>query len=185
MTNIEDSFENFLLKQNSIRERNIIVTSIKQDFLNGKLDLPIPIWKIDDNEIDLTLQRDKIHPKLLEKGISVIKDVSLDRLLNLFTIQDQRMFTGKELFDNKFNDTTISTILDFWKKDQSLLPPTICIFNKDYMELVCKNGIPSKELQPIDGKHRLRTAIYCGASKIPILVPTFQLEWVKKKLFTV
>lgn len=77
---------------------------------------------------------------------------------------------------------TISRVWDHWLNNQKLIPPTIIIFDQRYMDLLVPGGIPSRELQPIDGKHRLNVAYYFGAETMPIIVLERQVLSIRRRL---
>jgi ParB-like chromosome segregation protein Spo0J len=147
----------------------------------GTLPRPDIQWHQNLQDIDLSLQPDKLHLKLVAEGLSILPNVRLKTLVSRMREADAAIFRRKKLYEHA-GDHQTSRALDLWLQGEKLIPPTILIFDQPFMDLVCRHGIPSTELQPVDGKHRLSICCYFGIHAIPILVLERQLDQIKRIL---
>jgi hypothetical protein len=151
-------------------------------YKSNTLLIPEVRWHIDSTKIDLSLQRDSFRKELLVDGISVIPEVDIGVLFNKMTKDDALMFRKKKLYNPSFNSKSISIVINHWLQGIKLIPPTIMIFNQEYADTLNIDIIVSKELRPIDGKHRINAAYFFGIKTIPILVRNKQLSIIKTYL---
>ena len=123
--------------------------------------LPCPNirWHEHISDIDLSWQPKHLHPNLVVEGLAILPDVHLEMLLDKMSEEDTTFFRRKRLYENRF-DTSTSRALDWWMQGEKMIPPTILIYDQQFMDLVCPKGIPSTELRPADGKHRLAICCY-------------------------
>jgi len=147
----------------------------------GTLECPEIRWHEQLSEIDLSLQPDKLHRKLLEENLSILPKVRLGKLVRWMSEADAAFFGRKKLYEYS-SDQKTSRVLDLWQQGEKLIPPTILIYDQQYMNLVRPTGIPSSELRPADGKHRLAICCNFEVETIPILVLNRQLDLIKRVL---
>jgi hypothetical protein len=168
---------------NETIEKNTIHRKLYEKYKVGVLPTPKILWHESELEIDLSLQRDTLNPKLLLDGFAIIPNVDIEVLLNNMTVQDAEMFRKKDLYNLSFDGRTTSTVLNFWLANNKLIPPTIVVFDKECIDTLGINAIPSKELSPVDGKHRMNVSYFFGVKSIPILVRTKQVELITSILY--
>lgn len=173
--------EHFFSKQLKQRKENITHEILIAAYREGNLPIPQIHWHLSETEIDLSLQRDALHPRLLVEGFTIIPNVDIETLFNQMTEADAAMFRRRELYNSSFNARTISSVLHSWLKDQKLIPPTIIVYDKEFADTLKIKIITSNELRPIDGKHRINVSYFFGAKSIPILVRNKQLQLIEKK----
>lgn len=180
--NIQEEIEKLKKQQNLNIENNRIHDQIFKAYNEKTLSIPDVNWHLNVEEIDLSLQRDGYRKELLVGGITIIPDVDIELLLNSMTKENAAMFRRKELYEQDLPDMAISKVVNYWIHGTKLIPPTIMVFTQEYAETLNISIIPSKELQPVDGKHRLKVAYFFGVKQIPILVRTIQAPIIKKTL---
>jgi hypothetical protein len=134
--------------------------------------------------VNLSLQRDPPDPRLLADGFSILNDVRIDHLISLMLEGDIEYYR-EDKFIRRSLDFETTRILSHWLNGEKLIPPTMMVYTKEILGLFEKGDIiPSTEIFPADGKHRLSLAHYLGVKTIPILVFNIQLTLLSKMLRT-
>lgn len=186
LTPEEDDFRNrFEQQQRESFAKNLEHHRLMADYKENRLRIPDILWHRSIDEIDLSLQPDRLVKGLLAGGLELIAEVDIEILIDRMTKADQRMFRKRKLYNPSFNGHKISSVIYSWQQGQRLIPPTILIYNKEFAETLENSNFESTEdLRPQDGKHRINAAYCLGATNIPILVRNRQLDLIKKILFS-
>ena len=178
----QEQIKKLLAQQAKNLEDNRNHARIYAEHKSGKLIFPEIRWHLDAATVDLSLQNQRFVEELFIGGISIIPSVDIELLLDDMRPDDGAWYRQKILYRYP-NERQISRIIHEWSTGINLIPPTIMIFDEEHCETTKdKLTIITKYLQPVDGKHRLRTAYCLGAKEIPILVRTVQLEKIKRIL---
>jgi hypothetical protein len=162
-------------------ESNAIHVKVMSAYTSGSLTTPQVKWHLSVGDIDME-NGVQLVDALIKDGMSILKDVNIETLLNCMTIGYQDMVRSRHLFEHSADRST-SSIIHHWQQGEKLTPPTILVFTEEHFRKIGREHlISSVELVPIDGKHRLNAAYYFGETKIPILVRNPQLELIKTML---
>lgn len=114
-------------------------------------------WFLSFDEIEKSSLPEHLKPEASRSIL--INDVSMEILITKLQRGNPEIIKSKDLFHPRMNRNKTGQIVDAWKRNIPLLPPTIFF-------------IPQmKRLEIEDGRHRLNIAYYFEAEKIPIIVP--------------
>ncbi|HYH16164.1 MAG TPA: hypothetical protein VD794_13135 [Flavisolibacter sp.] len=189
MALLEEGFEkfkrDFLQQQEKSRINNQIHDEISRLYKSNALPAISPLWHNNASVIDLNQQRDnKNIEELTTLPFSVLNDVDFEVLLNNMTQDCPSICKANKLYHPSLDDYKISAIVNHWINGEPLIPPTIAIYNEEYIRIAQRVGVEPIEnkLVVIDGYHRLNTAYYFKAPLISILVYDFQLDKVQRLL---
>ena len=144
----------------------------------GCLPKPNILWQEKMENIDLKLQRQPLHRQLVTDGFVLLQKVNFETLLNAMRSVDADARRKKLLFD-AISDHSTSSILNHWRQNMPLIPPSFFIPDQQYSELIKPAGFISDELYPLDGRHRLNAAYFFGEKDIPVLVWKRQAEQIQ------
>lgn len=162
--------DRFRQQEQENHHQDVIHEKILEEYRMGELERPNISWHLSINDIDVK-QGINMHPNLLSSGLSIISNVSMKTLMNCMNQDYVTALRRKKLYDENGSDRSTSQIINHWRQKRKLTPPTIVVFNQQLFEAIGKEHlIPSSELQPNDGRHRLNAAYYFGEESIPIVV---------------
>jgi hypothetical protein len=147
----------------------------------GTLPRPSVQWHQHIEDIDKDILAKAINRKLAADSFTVIPAVDVEVLLDKMRKVDANFYRKKVLYEDS-HDRQTSRVLRHWYNREKLIPPTIMVFNQEYFDFISLDAIPSKELQPVDGKHRLNIAYYYETLSIPILVWNKQIDLITRIL---
>lgn len=161
-----------------MRKQNERHKEIFELFESSQLTALKPLWHTDINDIDLSKQRHNLTAYLLIDGFTILQDIDIELLFSKMYPGNPEMFKEKILYNDDLIDWQISDIIDNWRNNIKLIPPTILVMDK-----VIDNSIENScQIFPTDGKHRINVAYYYGAEAIPIFVINRQLDKIKRIL---
>jgi hypothetical protein len=147
----------------------------------GFLPKPNILWHEKMENIHLKLQSQSLHRQFFTDGFVLLPKVDFETLLNAMRSVDADARRKKLLFDSIYDHST-SSILNHWRQNMPLIPPSFFIHDQQYSELIRPVGFTSNELYPLDGRHRLNAAYYFGEKEIPVLVWKRQAEQIQSIL---
>lgn len=126
----------------------------------------IPWWYTGINEIEDTY----LYKPIPERS-AIICDVDVELLVSKLVCGRQTILDKSRLFEKYgFKDERTCRIIRHWQEGKRLTPPTIF------------TEAGSQMLKMDDGMHRLDTARYFGATKIPIVVDIDSVDKIQKIL---
>ena len=131
--------------------------------------------------IHLQLQSQSLHRQFITDGFVLLPKVNFETLLNAMRSVDADARRRKLLFDSLYDHST-NSILNHWRQNMPLIPPSFFIHDQQYSELIKPAGFISDELYPLDGRHRLNAAYFFGEKDIPVLVWKRQAEQIQSIL---
>lgn len=128
-----------------------------------------PLWHTNINEIE-----DTYLYKPDPESNTIIYDVDVDLLVSKLVCGTLEFLDKSKLFGKYgFKDERTCRVIKNWMEGKRLTPPSI----------FTESG--SQMLKREDGMHRLDTARYFGATRIPIVVNNHSVDKIKKILTTI
>lgn len=110
-----------------------------------------PVWHKTCENIDFSLQGDKILDKYIDSEFHIYKSSWAELRLVLFGSYP-RLYSSKALYTPHQERFKIKRILNHWELNQALIPPMLILENN--------------KLLPADGKHRLKVASLADPQEI-------------------
>src|SRR6202034_928498 len=92
----------------------------------GCLSKPNILWHEKMENIDLTLQRQSLHKQFVTDGFVLLPKINFETRLNAMRPVDADARHKKLLFD-AISDHSTSSILNHWRQNMPLIPPSFFI----------------------------------------------------------
>lgn len=121
----------------------------------------IPCWFNKVEEIVLPNSLSYLAPDLTREVI--INNISISKIISLLKDKDKELFENSNLFKKGFCNKKTEFLIEHWRKELKILPPSISFCRMTNKLIVC------------DGRHRINLSQYLGVNHIPILVLLY--EW--------
>jgi hypothetical protein len=123
-------------------------------------------WWSSLSEINLNQEDEHLRPS----HCIFVQNISINIVIENLRSKNKTTLADKQLFHKHLQVPKVWRIINHWKKDKKLIPPTI----------TWSNLYDSIEIE--DGRHRFNTAMCLGESSIPVLVPKDNLEKILRIL---